>query len=55
MKKNRTMFLTEEQVRELLEDFGEAGPEQEACAEKRNMRILKHYQFSMFALTGTHS
>ena len=55
MKKNRKLFLTEEQARELLEGYG--GPEQQDMdtAAIRNERLLKHYHFSLFTLTGTHS
>jgi len=55
MKKNYTLFLTEEQVKELLEGYGEPKQEEKETVAIRNGRLFKHFRFSLFALTGTHN
>ena len=55
MKKNRKMLLTEEQVSELLDGYGEPELDDIDTIITRNEHILKHYHFYLFALTGTHS
>lgn len=55
MKKNHTLFLTEVQVKELLEGYGEPKQEEKKTAAIRNERLSKHFRFSLFALTGTNS
>ena len=55
MKKNHTLFLKEEQVKELLEGYGEPKQEEKETATIQNERLSKHFRFSLFTLTGTHN
>ena len=54
MKTHQHMFLTEEQVRELMDGYGETKTEVTKKVEKRNQHIIKHYQLNMLALSGVH-
>jgi hypothetical protein len=55
MKKNHSLYLTEEQVKELLGECGEQKQEKKETVTIRNENLLNHFRFSLFALTGTHN
>ncbi len=54
MKKYRNLFLTKDEVRQLIEGYGEQKNDEQRIREKRNKKFRKHFQTKMLALTNTH-
>ena len=54
MKKYRDLFLTKDEVRQLIEGYCEQKNDDQRVSEKRNKKFRKHFQTNMLALTNTH-
>ncbi len=52
MKKYQNLFLTEDEVRQLIEDYCEKN-ENQRDREKRNKKFRKHFQTNMLELKNT--
>ena len=55
MKATRKRYLTENEVRELFDYYNKPETDRISDSEARNRKMLKHFQFSLLALTGTSS
>ena len=54
MKKYRDLFLTKDEVRQLIGGYCEQNNDEPTIRGKRNKKIRKYFQVNMLALTNTN-